>query len=154
MEMPKPGAPHERMRQLAGTWRGEDRLHPSPWDATGATAEGRMTARMALGGFHLLIDWQQLRDGVVTFEGHGVLGWDPRGKCYTLHWFDSIGVEHGAPHLGTWDNDTLTLQHETSHMGHSRQVYRVGVDAYDFRLESSQDGKTWSTFMDGSYRRV
>ena len=87
-KMPVVTEEHKRMSRLAGSWVGEDALSPSPWLPQGAKAVGRMTARMALGGFHLIIDWTQERGGKVNFEGHGVLGWDPRGQCYTMHWFD------------------------------------------------------------------
>ena len=107
---------------------------------------------MALGGFHLILDWTQTRDGAVNFEGHGVLGWDPRGQCYTMHWFDSLGVEHGAPHFGSWDGDTLTLTHETTHLGHSRQVYRLAHGELQFSLLSSPDGREWQPVLRSRYR--
>jgi len=116
-----------------------------------------MSARMALGGFHLILDWEQSRDGTVSFSGHGVLGWDERGTCYTMHWFDSMGVEHGAPHLGTWegpaDGGTLTLTHETTHLGQSHQVYAVAGDELRFELLTSPDGREWQTFQRSRYRR-
>ena len=154
MEMPKPTDEHRRLTRLAGTWEGEDTMHPSPFDPKGGKAKSRMTARMALGGFHLISDWQQERDGRVNFEGHGVFGWDARGKCYTIHWFDSHGVEHGAPAFGTWDGDVLTLTHETTHMGHSRQVYEVRGDTCRLQLQYSQDGRQWGTFLESQLRRV
>jgi hypothetical protein len=70
-----------------------------------------------------------------------------------MHWFDSSGVEHGAPHLGTWEGNALALQHETSHMGHSRQVYEFGEGQYRFMLQASTDGRDWTTVMEGLYRR-
>ena len=141
------------MGQLAGKWVGEDTIVPGPWAPKGAKAIGRVTARTALGGFHLIVDWTQERDGRLTFEGHGVLGWDPRGKCYTLHWFDCMGVEHGAPLLGTWDGDTLTLTHETTHMGYSRQIYVIGEGEFRIKLETSEEAKKWSRFIEGIYQR-
>jgi hypothetical protein len=152
-QMPQVTDAHRKMARLAGSWTGDDTLMPAPWLPSGAKAIGRMSARMALGGFHLIMDWTQERDGTVNFEGHGVLGWDPRGKCYTMHWFDSQGIEHGAPSFGTWEGDTLILTHETNHLGDSRQVYVVGDGEYRFRLENSADGKTWTTFMQSVYRR-
>lgn len=154
MEMPKTTAEHEKLTRLAGAWIGEDTIHPTPWDPKGGQARGRMDARLALGGFYLILDWEQERNGRVSFQGHGVLGWDPRGKCYTLHWFDSSGIEHGAPAFGAWEGEVLTLTHETNHMGSSRQVYEVGDREYRFSLQSSPDGRTWSTFMDSAYRRA
>jgi hypothetical protein len=154
MEMPKPGLEHERLARLAGDWVGEERLLPSLWDPAGGTAVGRLNARIALDGFYLISDYEQERNGSVNFRGHGVYGWDVRGQCYTMHWFDSTGIEHDAPGLGSWEADTLTLVHETRHTGSTRYVYEVGDGSYRLRLEHSVDGKQWSTFMEGSYRRT
>ena len=154
MEMPRPGIEHQRLEKLAGAWGGTDTIHPTQWDPKGGTAIGRIVARAALKGFYLLLDWQQERGGQTVFEGHGVLGWDPRGKCYTMHWFDSSGIEHGAPALGNWEGSVLALTHETTHMGFSRQVYDVRDQELRFRLESSPDGRDWSTFISAVYKRV
>lgn len=153
MEMPKPGAEHARLAKLAGEWIGEEIIHPSRFDPKGGTAKGRMSARMDLGGFYLIADYQQERGAGVNFRGHGVFGWDPRGRCYTMHWFDSSGVEHGAPSLGTWEGNMLTLQHETTHMGFSRYLYEVGDGEYTMKLQISQDGRNWTTFLNGKYLR-
>lgn len=155
MEMPKPTAEHKRMEQLAGNWVGEETIHPSPWDPKGGKAVGRVRARVELGGFHLITEYEQERGGAVNFRGHGVLSYDPRGRCYTMHWFDSIGMEHGAPALGTWEGNTLTVQHEMPHVAHSRHVYEVlGDGQYRMKLQSSRDGREWQTFLEGVYRRV
>lgn len=154
MEMPKPAAEHARLAQFAGEWNGEEVMQPSPWDPKGGTAKSRLSARMALNGFYLISDYEQQRGGEVNFRGHGVYGWDPRGRCYTMHWFDSSGIEHGAPSLGTWEGNVLILQHETTHMGFSRYVYEVvGDGQYTMKLQISQDGKTWTTFLEGTYTR-
>ena len=89
----------------------------------------------------------------MTFEGHGVFGWDARGMCYPIHWFDSQGVEHGAPAFGTWE-ETVLHTHETTHMGHSRQVYDVEGDRCRFLLQYSRDGREWTTFLESAFRRV
>ncbi len=154
MQMPQPTDEHRRLGRLPGTWVSEDTMYPSPWDPKGGTAKGRMTAHMGLGGFHLISDWGQERDGRVNFEGHGVFGWDPRGKCQTMHWLDSMGVEHGAPHFGAWEGNTLTLTHKTTHMGFRRQVYDVGERGFRLRLEYSQDGRQWATFLESAFRPV
>jgi hypothetical protein len=154
MEMPKPTAEHQRLAKLAGNWVGEETIFPSQWAPSGGKATARIQARMDLDGFYLIADYQHEKDGGVHLRGHGVYGWDARGRCYTLHWFDSSGIEHGAPSLGTWEGDTLTLQHEMKPFGHSRYVYQVGEGQYRMRLENSPDGKQWTPFLEGVYRRV
>jgi hypothetical protein len=152
MDMPQVNENHRRMSQLTGEWVGES-VFTLPGIPDHPRANSRMKARVALGGFHLIVDWEQERDGKVDFEGHGVLGWDNRGQCYTMHWFDSMGFEHGAPAYGPWENDTLALTHETNHAGHSRQVYELGGDNVRFLLQKSQDGREWNTIMESKLRR-
>lgn len=154
MDMPKPNAAHRRLKQLAGEWKGDETIHPSPLDPKGGKARAFYSASMALGDFHLIADYREERDGIGNFEGHGVYGWDERGKCYTMHWFDSMGFEHGAPALGTWEGNTLTLQHETTHLGLSRYVYEVAENELRLLIQNSPDGREWKTFLEGIYRRV
>jgi Protein of unknown function (DUF1579) len=154
MQMPSPTAEHERLGLLAGDWEGDERILPTPFDPEGGPARGAWSARLALGGFCLIADYRQRRGGEVNFEGHGVYGWDPRGRCYTLHWFDSTGIEHGEPAFGAWDGDRLTLMHETTHAGHSRHVYEVTGDRFRFSLEHSPDGVEWMPFLQGEYEKT
>ena len=154
LEMPKPGAEHKKMEQLAGSWVGEETLHPSPWDPKGGKATGRVRARIELGGFHLITDYEQERGGAVNFRGHGVLSYDPRGRCYTMHWFDVMGFDPGPPAYGTWEGETLQFQH-SHHKGHSRYTYVFEKDGlYTLKIEMSPDGKSWMPFLTGNYTRV
>ncbi|MGE5277442.1 MAG: DUF1579 family protein [Acidobacteriota bacterium] len=75
--MPRPGEPHRQLRKLVGSWRGEERLSPSPWDPVGGTAVGRVENRSALDGFAVVQDYEQERNGAVGFRGHRVFSWDP-----------------------------------------------------------------------------
>jgi hypothetical protein len=69
MQMPRPGAEHERLALLEGEWEGDERIHPTPFDPEGGPAHGTWRARMALGGFCLIADYEQRRGGSVNFEG-------------------------------------------------------------------------------------
>ena len=150
MEMPKPSKGHLKMEKLAGSWEGEETMHPSPWDPKGGTAVGRSTHRMALSGFALLNDYEQERDGVVTFTGHGVMTFDPKGERYTLHWFDCMGSPPEV-FVGDFNGDVLTLAHGGPGM-HARFTYDLS-DSRQMRtkMEMSQDGATWNTLFEGRY---
>ena len=153
MEMPKPKEQHHKLRALAGKWVGEEKLHPSPWDPEGGFATGHVDARIDLDGFYLISDYVEDRYGQVCYRGHGVMGWDSAEQCYTMHWFDSIGVAASIAKRGTWEDNKLTFEHETP-MGHARYTYVLeGEGRYLFRIENSKDGKEWTPFMEGSYRR-
>ena len=154
MEMPKPQPEHARLRSFAGTWTGEEKLHPSPWDPRGGQALARVTSRMAMDGFFLVTDYAQERQGKVSYEGHGVFGYEPGRRVYTLHWFDSMGSGTPEPATGTWSGDTLTFE-QKSPMGWSRYIYRLeGETRYAFRIDHSRDGNEWTTFIEGRYTKT
>ena len=150
--MPKPGENHARLQRLAGKWVGEEKTYPSPW-GPGGTAVGRMEARIDVDGFFLIQDQTTEKAGKVSFRGHGVMGWDAAKNDYAWFWVDSMGQIPAAPSRGQWDGDRLVF--ESHHGGqHGRYTYEVvGPEGLRFKLEGSQDGKTWKTFMEATYRR-
>lgn len=153
MEMPKPGEAHRQLARFVGEWTVQETMHPSPW-GEGGEASGRSVSRLGCDGFFVITDYEQHRDGEVSFRGHGVYGWDPKAERYTMHWFDSMGMDPGAPALGTFEGDTLTFENEGS-QGRSRYVYRFeSDDRFTFSIESSRDGGEWKSFMDSVYTRV
>lgn len=153
MEMPKAGEQHKKLHALAGKWVGEETFHPGPFGPAGK-ATSTTNARMDLDGFYLISDHEQKRDGKVSYRGHGVFGYDTFQSKYTMHWYDVMGCDPGAPGLGTWDGNTLMFQHSHK-MGHGRFTYVIeSPNAYAFKMEFSQDGKNWMPFMDGKYKRA
>jgi hypothetical protein len=154
MEMPKVGPEHQKLRAFAGDWTGEEVVHPSPWDPKGGRATSRIKGRMELDGFFLVEDYVQERSGGMTYKAHGVFGWDAPSKRYTMHWFDSMGMDPGEPAPGTWEGDTLRFQHE-KHMGHIRYTYTFQTpERYTFALEMSREGREWTPFIEGTFTRV
>jgi len=152
MDMPNPTDAHRQLEKLAGSWSGEERLFPSPWDPQGGTALGRAHNRIALDGFIVVQDYEQERHGSVNFRGHGVFSWDSSQQCYVLHWFDSMGTPPNE-FKGTFEEDVLTVTNQGP-QGHSRAVFDFReTDLYHFRMEVSQDGNQWYTCMEGTYTR-
>lgn len=153
MDMPKPLDEHRRLRALAANWVGEETLHPSPWDPKGGSAVGRFQARVDMDGFFVVADYIEERGGQVSYRGHGVYGYDAQEKAYTMHWFDSMGSGTPAPARGRWEGNRLSFENK-SPMGQSRYSYAFdGENRLTFTLESSQDGRTWTTLMEGRYTR-
>ncbi len=152
MEMPRPTEAHRRLERLVGQWGGEEHMHPSPWDPAGGTALARNVRRRALDGFAVIGDYEQERDGVVNFRGHGVFTWDARDERYVLHWWDSMGMPPNV-FVGSFEGDVLTMTSE-SHGGHTRMRYEfVGDAEMTSRMEMSPDGEHWSVWMEGRYSR-
>lgn len=153
MNMPALTDGHLRLRELAGDWRGTETMHPSQWDPEGGSAEGRTNSYLALNGFALITDYEQRRDGVVTFTGHGVMTYDPAETRYVLHWFDSMG---SPPEVfrGAFDGDTLSVSHGGPGM-HARLTYDLSQsDRMVTRMEMSSDGVDWKTLFDAVYERA
>ena len=152
MEMPKITPEHKKLDRLVGRWRGEEKLYHSPWEPKGGAATGRVNNRSALDGFIVVQEYEQERNGAATFRGHGVFSYDPDRKGYSMHWFDSMG---GPPNefKGDFEGNVLRLT-ALAQMGHSRATFDLSrEDNYTFKMEVSQDGKQWYTFMEGNYAK-
>ncbi|MFQ5679321.1 MAG: DUF1579 family protein [Gemmatimonadota bacterium] len=150
--MPQPTEAHRTLERLAGTWVGDEEMPPSSWAPEGVRATGRSVARVALGGFAVVADYRQERDGQVTFEGHGVYTYDPSEECYVQHWFDCTG---SPPELfkGTFEEGLLTLR-SRGPRGHARVTSDLSVEGRMVtRMETSPDGETWSLAFEGRYVR-
>ena len=99
MDLPKPSDPHRKLGKLAGKWAGEETLRPAgPWNPSAKKAKGTFDFREGADGFFLLADYdERVEGGKPGIRGHGVLGWDPKEKSYTLHWFDNFGIRPSSP---------------------------------------------------------
>jgi hypothetical protein len=153
MDMPKPTDAHKKLEKLAGTWRGEETMHPSPLDPQGGTAEASLSSRVGLDGFAVIGDYEQSRGGHVTFRGHSVFTFDAAKDEYVLHWFDVMG--QGADQFrGRFEGDSLTLT-QAGPRGQNRMTYTFTDDGrMNSKMEMSPDGTRWSTLFEGVYTRV
>jgi hypothetical protein len=152
MEMPKPTDAHKKLERLAGRWKGEEKIHPSPWEPKGGMAIARINNRTALDGFSVIQDYEQERNGAVNFRGHGVFTYDPTQQCYIMHWWDTMGMPM-SEYKGNFEGNVLTLSSKNP-QGLSRAVFDLHKEGkYTFKMEGSQDGKLWHTFMEGNYNR-
>ncbi len=153
MEMPKPSSGHRTLEKLAGRWEGEEKMYPSPWDPAGGMAIGRMQSRVALDGFALIVDYEQERDGKVTFAGHGVFTFDPRENLYTLTWFDCMGSPPET-FKGRCEDDVMVVVHAGPPV-HVRLTYDFSEDGTLTKsMQISQDGEDWKRFFDGRLKRL
>lgn len=150
MEMPKLTAAHRQLERLIGRWAGEEKIHPSPFDAQGGKAIACLENRLALDGFAVVQDYEQEKNGAVVFRGHGVFRWEAMQQCYEMHWFDSMGL---APTVfrGNFTGEVLKLTSQ-SPQGYSRATFDFGTKGhYEFLMEVSPDGQQWFPFMEGRY---
>jgi hypothetical protein len=154
MEMPRPGDQHKRLAALVGEWTGKETLHPSPWDPAGGGAQAQVTNRWVADGFALVQEYEQRRNGKVTFRGHGVFWFDPARDEYVMHWWDSMGGTAGE-YRGRFEGDVLALRCPMPQGGHSRTSWTMaGDEGHTFLMEVSPDGESWQPAMEGRYRKT
>jgi len=152
MNMPTPSDGHRLLEKLSGTWVGEETMHPSQWDPQGGTAIGRNRNRIILGGFALVSDYEQERDGAIGFTGHGVYTYSPEEDQVTLHWFDSMGSPPEVFKGGFWGN-VLTLGHGGPGM-HVRMTYDLSeIGIMKGTMEMSAEGEDWKRLFEAVYRK-
>lgn len=154
MEMPKPGDAHARLHTLAGQWGGEEKLHPAPWDPVGGSATAFVNNRIVLGGFAVVQEYEQYRDGTPTFSGHGMFWWDGATNEYVMTWFDSM-MGRPSDFRGSFDGDVLRLVNAMPQGGFSRCSFDCGMPGeYVFLMEVSPDGEHWAPAMEGAYGQL
>lgn len=141
---------HSTLHRLAGEWEGEERISPSPWDPTGAIAQGWVENRVALDGLVLIQEYEQSRGGTAAFHGHGIFHVD--GDEIVLKWWDNWSATP-REFRGGVEGEALVLVSRDP-KGLARASWRLRADAYDYTLEVSADGVAWSPYMAATYRRV
>jgi len=96
---PQPGAEHEVLRKQVGTWDATVEMSPGP-GAPPLVSQGVETNSL-LAGMWLVTQFKSEMGGM-TFEGHGVSGWDANKKKYTSSWVDTMssGMSLGE---AAWD---------------------------------------------------
>jgi hypothetical protein len=146
MEMPKPGPEHKKLDMFAGSWVLDGDTKAGPEGPGGKVTENEKCEWME-GGFYVVchIDFKS------TSMGNGsalsIMGYDTDAKGYTYREFNSWGEFENAK--GSLDGDTWTWGGDEK-FGKGRFTMKItSPTTYNFTYEMSQDGKTWSTIMDG-----
>ncbi len=152
MDAPKPAEQHRQLEKFVGKWSGTDRIFPSPWMAEGLKPAS-CEIKPALDGFFLLMDYAQYEGGNPGFAGLGVIGYDVKQGCFTMHWFDSWGAPPSTFGKGRLEGDVLTIDSEyPDHKG--RVIYHLRGDTLVQRVEMDMDGKGYKPMIEGTYRRA
>ena len=149
MEAPKPGPEIQRLAYFAGDWTTAGEMKAGPWGA-GGKYSGSSHCKWMDGGFFLVCT--EVATGAMgKIHGLGVMGYDAAAKTYTWNGFNSMGKNEKAS--GSVDGKTWTYTNESLMNGKMIKGRYVMTEAsptsYDFKMETSADGKTWSSMMEG-----
>jgi hypothetical protein len=141
---------HRSLHRLNGSWRGEEKIAPSPWDPAGATAHAQIRNRVALGGLVVIQEYDQTRAGAVVFQGHGVFS--VNGPEVVLDWWDNWSATP-RQFRGAVEGDVLTLLSRDP-KGQARASWRIGPTEYLYALEVSSDGDVWTRYIEATYQKI
>jgi hypothetical protein len=149
MEMPKPSAEHKKLGYFVGDWRTESDVKPGPW-GPGGKMTGDSHCTWMPGGYFVVCH-ENASGSMGKIQGIGVMGWDAGAKQYTWNGFNSMGEnEHAAgTHEGaSWVYTTESMMNGKAIKSRYTMTEKSPA-AYDFKFETSEDGKTWSSMMEG-----
>lgn len=145
--MPQKPAPElKKLDLFAGEWKSEAVLYG---DAGAPNSKYASTshAEWMEGGFFLIEHWDFEVDGVKGKE-LSLKGYDPVRKVYTYHAFTSHG--DAFYDTGTVDGDVWTWLRQERSGAQGRYTIKItSADSYSFHFESSEDGRHWTTIMQG-----
>lgn len=153
MDTPQITQAHDVFKKLVGTWQGEEIHFPSEWNPEGSKGSSRIRNQIALGGFYLIQDLAQSRDGEVVYRAHNLIRWDESEQSYVLHWFDSGGFPPNELR-GRNENDALVFIGQDPG-GHTRLTFDIKQPKrYKLTMDGSEDGENWRPVLEGVYQRL
>jgi hypothetical protein len=153
MEKPKPAPELKKLDYFAGTWIAEGSIKPGPM-GPGGKFTGTNHVQWMDGAF-FLVTHSEFNGAIGRGTETAYMGYDSNEKIYTYDSFNSLGEADHAK--GNVDGDTWIWQSETR-MGPQSIKGRLTIKvlsatAYDFKFETSPDGTTWNTLLEGKDTR-
>ena len=149
MEAAKPAPELKKLDYFLGTWAAEGEMK-GLMGASGKFSGTNRTAWME-GGF-FLVTHSDFHGAMGKGTETAYMGYDSNEKVYTYDSFNTMGEADHAK--GNVNGDTWIWLSETrtgSQTIKGRLTQRMlSATAYNFKFETSADGVTWSTVLEGS----
>lgn len=151
---PKPGKEHKRLSYFIGTWTGGGEAKPSSFGPGGKFTYKEHNEWLP-GGF-FVVTHSEGSGPMGEEKGIAVMGYDRDKKVYTYHAFNSMGMFVSSE--GTVKGKNWTWNSESKMGGKmvkSRfSMKEVSSTSYKYKFETSEDGKTWATVMEGTSNKT
>ena len=152
-QTPKPAPELKKLDYFAGTWIVEGEIKPG-FMGPGGKFTGTNRVQWMDGAFFLMTH-SEFNGAFGKGSETSYMGYDSNEKMYTYDSFNSLGEADHAK--GNVDGDTWIWQSETR-MGPQSIKGRLTIKvlsatAYDFKFETSPDGTTWNTLLEGKDTR-
>ena len=149
MEAPKPGPEVKKLGYFVGTWNTTGEVKQNPFMPAGKMT-GTSKCEWFPGGFHVVCH-ETGKGPMGGMHGLGIMAYNAEDKVYTYSGADSSGMSVAAK--GNVDGNNWVYTSEDKMGGktfHGRySMVTASPDSYTFKYESSEDGNTWMTLMEG-----
>jgi len=152
MSPQQPGPEVKKLDYFAGTWTFDATIGQGPWGA-GGKFTSTITNDWLPGNFflHTQSDFKMPTEVGGDGKSTALTGYDPQQNAYTRDEFNSHGDHVSSK--GTLATDTWTWNSSRNYGGTEVQirttVKQLSPGSYTLKVESSIDGTTWMTFMEG-----
>ncbi len=148
-DTPPPPPEVEKLGYFIGPWASAGQMKEGPLGPGGAT-KGREMCRWMPGRFFVGCLMEN-RGPMGVIQTQNMMGWDAEKKVYTSWSFNSNGTVETA--TGKVENGTWTWSSEVKLAGKklkSRYVVKdTTPEGYNYRWETSPNGKTWTPLLEG-----
>jgi len=149
METPARALELKKLDYFAGTWTAQGEIKPGPL-GRGGKFTGTNRVQWMDGGF-FLVTHSEFNGAMGKGTETAYMGYDSSEKMYTYDSFNSLGEADHAK--GNVHGDTWTWHSETR-VGPQTLKGRLTLKvlsptAYNFKFETSSDGTTWNTVLEG-----
>jgi hypothetical protein len=146
---PKPGPELKKLDVFVGTWTLDGSMKPGMMGSGGTMTENEKCEWME-GGFYLVCH-SDYKSTMGNGVGLSVMGYSADDKVYTYREFSSTGEFNDSK--GTLDGDTWTWTSDEKMGGMTMKgrftIHMTSAASYTFAFDMSEDGKKWSTVMEG-----
>lgn len=152
-DSPTPAPELRKLDYFAGSWTTEGEIKPGPM-GSGGKFKGTNHVQWMDGGF-FLVTHSEFNGAMGKGSETAYMGYDSNDRTYTYDSFNTLGEADHAK--GDVDGDTWIWLSETRMSAETVKgrltIKALSARAYDFKFETSQDGKAWTTVLEGKTRR-
>jgi hypothetical protein len=146
---PKPGPEHANLARFVGSWKMEGKMNPGPM-GPGGPFTGTETCR-SFEGFHVVCD--SVGSGAMgPMKAHMLLTYDGATKRY--RYFAVNNTPQAEMAEGTLTGKVWEFRSESSEGGKKMwsvfSITETSPTLHNFAWKISEDGKKWTTIMEGT----
>jgi len=149
--MPEPTPEHEALGAWVGTWSGSGELKPGPFGPGGSMSWTEECSWFGDARFNVVCK-SKGTGPMGPMKGLGIMGYDTEKKVYKHFGIDTYGWMGGGE--GTHSGDTWTFGSTETMDGKTYDtrfsMKWVSPTRMTFSWDISEDGKTWTTLMEGT----